>query len=165
MAHFSRTPVSFEDNAALEIDNPLIYQTPTELRESALAFAKRVSPHAPDERLWILAAQIAQDPLLARDARGQEQLNGLTKQEKIALRQEKQLGFWGQSKAVRVTIVTLCLSAVIQGWSQTDTRRSQRLVPWVGWRIWTARRKWQMDRWQFVNLGVCWCKCDCLLYC
>jgi hypothetical protein len=97
----------------------LIYQSRSELEESALAFAKRVNPHSPDERLWILAARIAQDPLLARDRRGQQSLNGLTEQEKNALLKEKQLGFWGQPKAVRVTIVTLCVSAVIQGWSQT----------------------------------------------
>jgi hypothetical protein len=137
-----RLPVSFEDNAALEfvfsfstsitllantryrIDNPLIYQSFEELKESALAFAKRVSPHATDERLWLLAARIAQDPLLARDSRGQQLLDGLTEQEKSALLVEKRLGFWGQPKAVRVTIVTLCMSAIIQGWSQTGMSNS-----------------------------------------
>lgn len=32
----------------------------------------------------------------------------------------KQIGFWGQPKDLRETIVTLCVAAVVQGWNQTS---------------------------------------------
>jgi hypothetical protein len=43
----------------------------------------------------------------------------MTALEKKAIREQKELGFWQQPRPLRVTIVTLCLAAVIQGWVQT----------------------------------------------
>lgn len=46
-------------------------------------------------------------------------VRGVTDDEKRALREEKQIGFWRQPKTLRVTIATLCIAAIIQGWNQT----------------------------------------------
>lgn len=57
---------------------------------------------------------------IARDPPNWETVEGLTDQEKKALREERDLGFWRQPKTLRITIVTLCIAAIIQGWNQTS---------------------------------------------
>lgn len=56
---------------------------------------------------------------IARDSPNWETVRGLTEQEKKALREEKNLGFGSQPKTLRVTIATLRIAAIIQGWNQT----------------------------------------------
>lgn len=43
----------------------------------------------------------------------------LTAEEKQALSHERGNGFWVQPKELKVTIITLCVAAVVQGWNQT----------------------------------------------
>ena len=46
-------------------------------------------------------------------------MRSLTNQEREALRDERSLGFWKQPKALRQSIFTFCVSAIVQGWVQT----------------------------------------------
>lgn len=56
-------------------------------------------------------------------------VRGLTTQEKMALRDEQNVGFWKQPKTLRVTIATLCISAIIQGWNQTGGNSANQSWP------------------------------------
>lgn len=110
--------VDLDDNAAREIDNPLAHlEDLDQLDEDAEQFASRVSPEAPDVELWKRAARVARDPLGASS----ETVPGLTPQEDAILKSERLRGFWHQPRPLRVTIITLCVGAIIQGWSQTGS--------------------------------------------
>ena len=110
--------VNLDDNAAREIDNPLAHVNDLDqLDEDAEHFAQRVSPNAPDIDLWKRAARVARDPL----GFSPETVPGLTLEEDAILKTERLRGFWRQPKPLRVTIATLCLGAVIQGWTQTGS--------------------------------------------
>jgi hypothetical protein len=100
------------------IDNPLAHLQPDRLEKSAREFAIRINRDEPDFRFWCKAAQVAryqQIPHFCDSGR----IRGMTALEKKAIREQKELGFWQQPRPLRVTIVTLCLAAVIQGWVQT----------------------------------------------
>jgi MFS family permease len=71
----------------------------------------------------VKAARIARDPL------NWETVGGLTNQEKKALGEERDLGFWRQPKTLRVTIATLCIAAIIQGWTQTGANGANQSWP------------------------------------
>ncbi len=105
------------------IDNPLAHLSPEQLVHIARDFAKRVNPKQPDEELFEKAASIARDPPIWSTVKG------LTEVEKEALRNQHKLGFWRQTKTLRLTICTLCLSAVIQGWNQTGGNGSAQQWP------------------------------------
>lgn len=108
--------VDLDDNADREIDNPLAhFEDLDELDKDAAQFANRVSPNAPDVDLWKRAARVARDPL----GSSPETVPGLTAQEDVALKTVKLRGFWQQPKPLRITIATLCIGAIIQGWTQT----------------------------------------------
>jgi len=110
--------VDLDDNAAREIDNPLAHLDDLDqLDEDATEFAHRVSPEAPDVELFKRAARIARDALGSNP----ETVPGLTAQETAALEIEQHRGFWHQPKPLRVTIATLCVGAIIQGWTQTGS--------------------------------------------
>ena len=100
-------------NESTRIDNPLARKLPEQVDREAREFAKKVCPDAPDEELFVKAARIARDPP------GWENVAGLTEQERKALVSEWKLGFWRQTKTLRVTIATLSVAAIIQGWTQT----------------------------------------------
>jgi hypothetical protein len=91
------------------IDNPLNHLHPEDLRRLARETA---GDYGADEDLFETAAQIANDPL-NWDKFG---VKGQTAQ---AFKDEKNQGFWKQPKALRVSIVTLCFSAMVQGWIQS----------------------------------------------
>jgi hypothetical protein len=98
------------------IDNPLARLNSQKLFSSADAFARRINPRNPDIALWEKAAQVAryqQIPHLC------QRIRGLTDAEKQAISVQGRQTFWEQPKALRITIVTLCLAAIIQGWVQT----------------------------------------------
>jgi hypothetical protein len=67
---------------------------------------------------WSKAAKVARYQQVPRFCDG-DNIKGLTALEKRAIREQRSLGFWQQPRPLRVTIVTLCLAAVIQGWVQT----------------------------------------------
>lgn len=56
-----------------------------------------------------------------RDPEAWSAVPELTEEEKRALEIENKISFWKQPKALRVTIMTLCVAAVVQGWNQTGT--------------------------------------------
>nr|POF26310.1 myo-inositol transporter 2 [Quercus suber] len=58
---------------------------------------------------------------ILRDPEAWRAVPELTAEEKLALENENKKSFWRQPKALRVTIITLCVAAVVQGWNQTGT--------------------------------------------
>lgn len=66
---------------------------------------------------------------IARDPPNWKTVPNLTKQEADALEAEKHLGFWAQPKALRVTVITLCFSAVVQGWVQSVSNGANQTMP------------------------------------
>ena len=66
---------------------------------------------------------------IARDPPNWKTVPKLTDQEKDALEVEKHLGFWAQPKALRVTVITLCFSAVVQGWVQSVSNGANQTMP------------------------------------
>ena len=59
---------------------------------------------------------------ILRDPEAWQSVPNLTPEEKQALASERK-GFWQQPKQLRVTIITLCVAAMVQGWNQTVRRR------------------------------------------
>jgi hypothetical protein len=107
-----RSPASADQKG---IDNPLAHLSPDRLERNAREFAERINSNEPDYQFWSKATQVARfqhTPFCDR-------IKGLTALEKRTIREQKNLGFWQQPRPLRVTITTLCLAAVIQGWVQT----------------------------------------------
>ncbi|KAL5114649.1 hypothetical protein ACEQ8H_007442 [Pleosporales sp. CAS-2024a] len=100
------------------IDNPLAHLSPAQLDKSAKEFASRINREDPDNEFWCKAAKVARYQQIPRLC-DSNRIRGLTPLEKKAIREQRALGFWQQPRPLRVTIVTLCLAAVIQGWVQT----------------------------------------------
>ena len=122
------TPYTYKDlnnNAKREIDNPLAHLDLDQLDADAAQFAYRVCREAPDVELFKRAARVARDPL----GSNAKTVRGLTIQEEAALKDEQQLGFWRQPKPLRVTIATLCIGAVLQGWTQTGSNGANLTWP------------------------------------
>lgn len=49
--------------------------------------------------------------------------------EKALLKSERDVKFWDQPKMLRITVVTLCFSAVIQGWIQSSSNGANQYWP------------------------------------
>ena len=92
------------------IDNPLRHYTLDQLDKAATEFAKLIGA---DPKLFTKAVRVARDPP------NWKKVDGLTREEKIALKYEKKNGFFRQPKALITTIVTLVFSAMTQGWIQS----------------------------------------------
>jgi hypothetical protein len=92
---------------------------PAQLKRVAREFARDFGG---DEALFEKAAEIANDPLSWKKV-------DVTKQEADALENEKKQGFWKQPKALRVSIVTLCFSAIVQGWIQAVSNGANQTLP------------------------------------
>ncbi|KAI6902425.1 hypothetical protein KC318_g8883, partial [Hortaea werneckii] len=106
------------------VDNPLL-----RLRNAVVGtYGKKFARAFKMENLegvFERAAKVARDPLQWQS------VPGLTEDERDALRDSedegrhfafgllKTNGFWGQPKQLQVTISTLCVAAVVQGWNQT----------------------------------------------
>nr|POF12771.1 putative polyol transporter 3 [Quercus suber] len=58
---------------------------------------------------------------ILRDPEAWRTVPELTAEEKLALEHENKNSFWRQPKALRMTIITLCVAAIVQGWNQTGT--------------------------------------------
>ena len=57
-----------------------------------------------------------------RDPEAWSTVPGLTPEERQALRSDPTSGFWRQPKQLRVTVITLCLAALVQYALQFDIR-------------------------------------------
>ncbi|KAF2459022.1 major facilitator superfamily domain-containing protein [Lineolata rhizophorae] len=104
-----------EDNIGRLIDNPLLKYSNTEADRKAVEFAIEYG-FGHMRELFVKASRILRDPPAWRG------VPDLTCEEYNAQRREESRpGFWQQPKALRVTIITLCIAAVIQGWNQTGS--------------------------------------------
>lgn len=102
----------FEDNDQGLIDNPLRHLDSDDIKRKAEHFVEDhgLSKH---KDIFIKAGQILRDP------EAWAIVPGLTEEEKECLEHETSNGFWAQPKGLKVTIITLCVAAVVQGWNQT----------------------------------------------
>jgi hypothetical protein len=107
--------VSLDNNERQEIDNPLAHKSPREIRRDARRFARRHFPREDLSMLFVRAAMVARDPLSFQS------VSGITEKECDILARETATSFWAQPKGLRVTTITLCVAAVIQGWNQTGS--------------------------------------------
>jgi MFS family permease len=69
--------------------------------------------------LYFISDTQLQAGKILRDPEAWESVPGLSAEEKEVLLNETQHGFWRQPKELRITIITLCVGAVVQGWNQT----------------------------------------------
>ena len=127
------------------IDNPLNHLRPSQLKRVAREFAREFGA---DEALFEKAAEIANDPL------SWEKVD-LTEQEKRALKHEKEQGFWRQPKALRVSIVTLCFSAIVQGWIQAVSNGANQTLP-LAMGLKDKDNEWKGDDaiWKFASINA-----------
>jgi len=77
-----------------------------------------VDPRNPDVGFWYKAAQVARRQQNAEYC-ASGRIKGISPLELRAIQEQRKLGFWQQPRPLRVTIVTLCLAAITQGWLQT----------------------------------------------
>ncbi|KAF2187274.1 MFS general substrate transporter [Zopfia rhizophila CBS 207.26] len=126
MAGLFQTYVDLHDNEERQIDNPLAHiEDLYALDRDAKAFAHRIDPESPDEDLWVKAARVGRDPLGVSPTT----VPKLTTREYNILKNQRQKGFWRQPKALRVTIATLCLGGIMQGWTQTGGNGANQTWP------------------------------------
>ncbi|KAJ9665056.1 hypothetical protein H2201_004922 [Coniosporium apollinis] len=112
--HDENQPEDQDNDAILvDIDNPLVRLSPAELVADVESFAT-VNNLTNILDLLIRGAKVARDP------EAYESVLGLTAEEKAALKREKQLGFWRQTKELRTTILTCAIAAILQGWDQSS---------------------------------------------
>jgi hypothetical protein len=108
-----------------QLDNPLFHYY-DQIDEAAKVFADQIGA---DVDLCIKAAQIACDPPTW------ESVKGLTKVERKALKEERERKFFGQPKMLKVTVITLCFSAIVQGWVQSVINGANQTMPeYFGWK-------------------------------
>ena len=93
------------------IDNPLLHWSSDQIQHNIREFVERHGLQT-EEPVLIKAAKLLQDP---EDFSVADLTNG----ELAALKRERSNGFWQQPKLFRITIITLCVAAVVQGWNQT----------------------------------------------
>lgn len=79
----------------------------------------------------------------------------LTKEEKDALEHENTNTFWDQPKMLQVTIVTLCVAAIVQGWTQTGTNGANLNWPkQLGLEQGTGCETINKDAWKFSSVNA-----------
>ncbi|KAE8336673.1 hypothetical protein BDV24DRAFT_178338 [Aspergillus arachidicola] len=103
--------------------NPLVLRTPEELEDDVHKFYVR--NHLEDVvalELLVKGARIAQEP-------DNLYTLSLTSAEFKAIKDEKESGFWQQSKDLKVTILTTACAAITQGWQQSTINAGSR-----GWK-------------------------------
>ncbi|KAK4891169.1 hypothetical protein LTR27_010243 [Elasticomyces elasticus] len=102
----------FDPNDHGLVDNPLLRLRPDEVDNLATRFVRRyhLENH---EDVFLKAGKVLRDP------EAWLSVPRLTPEEKYALGQETLSGFWKQPKQLQVTIIALCVAAVVQGWNQT----------------------------------------------
>ncbi|KAK5743289.1 hypothetical protein LTR17_002766 [Elasticomyces elasticus] len=94
------------------VDNPLLRLRPDEVDNLAKRFVRQYNLEN-HEDVFLKAGKVLRDP------EAWLSVPRLTLEEKDALRHETSSGFWKQPKQLQVTIITLCVAAVVQGWNQT----------------------------------------------
>lgn len=98
----------------IRIDNPLIHKDLDTVKKEAEEMAIFVDPDFPPTELFKIAAQVARDPPNYRRVH-------MSEAQREALKNEKKLGIFEQSKAFNVTMVLLCLSALTQGMMESTS--------------------------------------------
>ncbi|WPH00120.1 Hypothetical protein R9X50_00294300 [Acrodontium crateriforme] len=96
------------------VDSPLLHLRPDQVDRLARQFVKQYGLEN-HEQVFIKAGKILRDP------EAWQSVPRLTLDEKEVLKNEMKNTFWKQPKQLRVTIITLCVAAVVQGWNQTGT--------------------------------------------
>ncbi|KAJ9605872.1 hypothetical protein H2200_009721 [Cladophialophora chaetospira] len=156
----SRSPhrVSLDNNELRQIDNPLNHLRPSQLKKLARDFAESIGA---DKALFEKAAEIANDPLSWKKV-------DVTKEESTALEEEKKQGFWLQPKPLRVSVVTLCFSAIVQGWIQAVSNGANQTLP-LAMGLKDKHNEWKGKDpvWKFASINAitylaaamfgCWC--------
>ncbi|KAL3494904.1 major facilitator superfamily domain-containing protein [Aspergillus germanicus] len=100
--------------------NPLTERTASELEQDVRDFHERQKlSKVVDVELLVKGALIARDPIYIR-------ICDLTEPEKNALESEETLGFFQQTKELKVSILTTACAAIIQGWQQSTINASSR---------------------------------------
>ncbi|KAL4747487.1 hypothetical protein BDW72DRAFT_209619 [Aspergillus terricola var. indicus] len=100
--------------------NPLTERTASELEQDVRDFHRRKElSSVVDVELLVKAALIARDRIYM-------QICSLTEPEKRALESEEKLGFFQQTKELKVSIMTTACAAIIQGWQQSTINASSR---------------------------------------
>ncbi|KAB8275623.1 hypothetical protein BDV30DRAFT_225046 [Aspergillus minisclerotigenes] len=101
------------NNSARRPRNPLLLRTPEELEDDVHKFYDRNHlKDVVDLELLVKGARIAQEP-------DNLYTLSLTPAEFKAIKDEKESGFWQQSKDLKVTILTTACAAITQGWQQS----------------------------------------------
>lgn len=104
------------------INNPLLRCNETELHALSDEFARLVCEDDPELDLFRRAAEVAREPQIALNP------DRHPKYVHDALNSEIK-GFFHQTKGLKVSVVTLCFSAMIQGWVQTGSNGSNQDWP------------------------------------
>ncbi|KAJ0423941.1 major facilitator superfamily domain-containing protein [Aspergillus carlsbadensis] len=100
--------------------NPLTERTASELEQDVRDFHERQElGKVVDVQLLVKGALIARDPIYI-------QICDLTEPERRALESEETLGFFQQTKELKVSILTTACAAIIQGWQQSTINASSR---------------------------------------
>ncbi|KAI9371095.1 hypothetical protein BJX61DRAFT_548546 [Aspergillus egyptiacus] len=106
--------------AERRIHNPLRERTPLELEDDVRKFHRRVElEDVVDVELLVKGA------LIARDEANVESCS-LSNPQKLAIKSEKSLGLFQQTKELKTTILTTACAAIIQGWQQSSINASSR---------------------------------------
>jgi hypothetical protein len=113
----------------LRVDNPLRHYELAKLNAVASKFAhlvdgvcpKEQNQVSPNEALFKKAAQIAFDPPNRKSVCTAEEIRIFETGENAT--------FWKQPRALRATVVALCLSALIQGFCQSILNGSNQTLP------------------------------------
>ncbi|KAE8136097.1 hypothetical protein BDV38DRAFT_272369 [Aspergillus pseudotamarii] len=141
------------NNAVRRPRNPLLLRTPDELEDDVRKFYDRNHlQDVIDVELLIRGARIAQEPdnLYTLD---------LTAAEFKAIKDEKESGFWQQSKDLKVTILTTACAAITQGWQQSTINAASEgwkhdLQPKEGY--WRHENPWLEGFGVFVGFACDW---------
>ncbi|KAK4957158.1 hypothetical protein LTR10_005116 [Elasticomyces elasticus] len=94
------------------VDNPLLRLRPDAVDNLVKQFVQEYNLEN-HEDVFLKAGKVLRDP------EAWLSVPRLTLEEKDALKHETSSGFWKQPKQLQVTIITLCVAAVVQGWNQT----------------------------------------------
>ena len=103
------------DIASIRVDNPLIYRDNDDLKRDVNAFYCRYElEDVLDERLLLRGARFAQDDVLFKE------YGDLDRVEKRAIEREEKPRLKNQSRELNTILLTCCIAALVQGWSQSS---------------------------------------------
>ena len=103
------------DSAYTSVDNPLIYRDNDDLKKDVKTFFRRYKlEYVLDEELQLRGARLAKDDVLFKES------GDLSPVEKKALNKEENPKLKEQSKELNTILLTCCIGAIVQGWSQAS---------------------------------------------